>query len=310
MSAHGVALIGITLLAATVNGALGYGFSSITVPLALLFLTNRVLNPALVLIEVPLNAYVLFVNRADVPAVWKRVLPLVIGVVPGVVLGTLIVSRVNPSWVRLYTFAVLLPLILVQAAGYRRPIRAEKTGGLLFGAGLGVLYSVTTISGPPLALALSNQGLAKREFRAALALVRLAESTLTAVAYLSTGMITGQSLGFVPFIVPSVAIGVPLGGWIIRHVRPEAFRRVCMSFDAWIVAFGVSILLRQLHLVPDVVAFAVLATVGAADGCLLYRFFFPASTARRTTMVRPNSSHAGSWHGPLGATEIRQLDTF
>ena len=30
-----------------VNGALGYGFSSITVPLALLFLTNRVLNPAL-----------------------------------------------------------------------------------------------------------------------------------------------------------------------------------------------------------------------------------------------------------------------
>jgi hypothetical protein len=37
----------------------GYGFSSITVPLALLFLSNRVLNPALVLIEIPLNAYVL-----------------------------------------------------------------------------------------------------------------------------------------------------------------------------------------------------------------------------------------------------------
>ena len=53
----------ITLVAATVNGALGYGFSSITVPLALLFLTNRVLNPALVLIEVALNAWVLWVNR-------------------------------------------------------------------------------------------------------------------------------------------------------------------------------------------------------------------------------------------------------
>ena len=46
-----------------VNGALGYGFSSITVPLALLFLANRVLNPALVLIEVVLNAYVLWNNR-------------------------------------------------------------------------------------------------------------------------------------------------------------------------------------------------------------------------------------------------------
>jgi uncharacterized membrane protein YfcA len=69
MSHELLALSAITLLAATVNGALGYGFSSLTVPMALLFLTSRVLNPALVLIEVPLNAYMLWVNRASVPAV-------------------------------------------------------------------------------------------------------------------------------------------------------------------------------------------------------------------------------------------------
>jgi uncharacterized protein len=45
MVTHGAALIVITLGAAFVNGALGYGFSSITVPLVLLFLSNRVLNP-------------------------------------------------------------------------------------------------------------------------------------------------------------------------------------------------------------------------------------------------------------------------
>ena len=44
-------LVLITFVAATVNGALGYGFSSITVPVALLFYTNRILNPALVLVE-------------------------------------------------------------------------------------------------------------------------------------------------------------------------------------------------------------------------------------------------------------------
>src|SRR5258706_160216 len=63
MESNTIALVGITLLAATVNGALGYGFSSITVPVALLFLTNRVLNPALVPIELVLNAYVLSVTR-------------------------------------------------------------------------------------------------------------------------------------------------------------------------------------------------------------------------------------------------------
>jgi uncharacterized membrane protein YfcA len=80
-------LAAITLLAATVNGALGYGFSSITVPLALLFLSNRVLNPALIVIEVPLNAYVLWVNRASLPAVWRRVVPIMVGLIPGVVAG-------------------------------------------------------------------------------------------------------------------------------------------------------------------------------------------------------------------------------
>ncbi len=69
------ALAAITLGAAFVNGALGYGFSSITVPLALLFLSNRTLTPALVLLEVALNSYVLFVNRSALPAVWRRVLP-------------------------------------------------------------------------------------------------------------------------------------------------------------------------------------------------------------------------------------------
>src|SRR3982751_6796132 len=181
MNQQMIALAAITLFAATVNGALGYGFSSLTVPLALLFLSNRVLNPALVVIEVPMNAYVLWVHRAELPAVWRRTLSMVLGLVPGVMIGTLLVTNLSQGWMKFYTYSVLLPLILLQAAGYRRPIRAERSAGAIFGIGVGVLYSVTTISGPPLAIALNNQGFAKREFRAALGFVRLAESSMTAV---------------------------------------------------------------------------------------------------------------------------------
>src|SRR6266545_1273283 len=103
MNQH-LALLLITFGAAVVNGGLGYGFSSITVPLALLFLTNRTLNPALVLIEVALNAYVLFVNRDALGAIWKRVLPIVIGLLPGVIVGTMVVTRVSPAWLKLATY--------------------------------------------------------------------------------------------------------------------------------------------------------------------------------------------------------------
>ena len=279
--AYPIALAAITLLVAFVNGALGYGFSSITVPVALLFLANRVLNPALVLIEVVLNAYVLWNNRDALPVVWRRVMPMVIGLVPGIVFGTAIVAEVHPGWLRFGTFVALLPLILLQAAGYRRPIKAERSVSVGFGAGLGVLYSVTTISGPPLAIMLNNQGLAKRDFRAALGAVRLAESSMTAVAYAYAGLFTANSLSLIPWIVPSIVIGVPMGAYVIQRVRVETFRRICMSFDAWIVAFGLSRLLQELRIVDSDAAYFVLVIVGAIDIWLLRRFF---SGAQRETV--------------------------
>src|SRR2546428_431906 len=104
MEPNTLALVGITLFAATVNGALGYGFSSITVPVALFFLTNRVLNPALVPIEVVLNAYVLWVNRGSITNVWRRTLPIVVALLPGIIVGTMLVSRVNSDWLKFITY--------------------------------------------------------------------------------------------------------------------------------------------------------------------------------------------------------------
>jgi len=283
MSSASLPLLIITLGAAIVNGALGYGFSSLTVPIALLFLSNRVLNPALVLVEVVLNAHVMWTNRRAIPAIWRRVLPVIIGLVPGVVGGTFVVSQVSPAWLKLATYIVLLPVIILQAAGWRRPIRAEKSAGFVFGGGLGVLYSVTTISGPPLAMALNNQGFTKTEFRAALGLIRLAESSLTAIAYLTAGLFTMGSAALIPSILPSVLIGVPIGAWLIRHVASETFRRVCMSFDAWVVSFGISTLLRQLGMIASSAAYSVMVAVIAIDGVLLYRFFTRPPAAVRDT---------------------------
>jgi hypothetical protein len=190
-----------------------------------------------------------------------------------VLLGTTLVSQVNPDWLKFATFVVLLPLIFSQALGYRRPIQSERSVGLLLGGGVGLLYSVTTISGPPLAVMLTNQGLTKRDFRAALGFIRLAESSFTAVAYYYAGLYSIESMGLIPYIVPSIAIGVPLGAVLIQRMRPETFRRMCMSFDSWIVAFGLSRLLQQLHLVESNRAYLVLVGVVLLDLWLLYRFF-------------------------------------
>jgi uncharacterized membrane protein YfcA len=266
-------LLGVTFFAAFVNGALGYGFSSLTVPVALLFHTSRILNPALVLVEVCINLYVLIINRRSLRAVWRRVYPILVGLVPGVALGSYVLASIHPGWLKFATYAFLLPLILVQAAGVRRPIGAEKLLGLPFGAGLGFLYSATTISGPPLALLFNNQGLVKQDFRAGLALIRVAESALTAFAYWQLGLFVTDSLAIATAIVPAVLVGIPLGAFAIRRLDAETFRRVCMSFDVWVVGFGLSRVLAELKLAQGALAYGPMAAAGLLDAWLLYLFF-------------------------------------
>jgi uncharacterized membrane protein YfcA len=268
-----IVLVGITLFAAFVNGALGYGFSSLTVPVALVFYTNRILNPALVLIEVLINLYVLFINRASVPAVWKRVYPILIGLLPGIAVGSYLLASLHPSWIKFVTYTVLLPLILVQAAGIRRPIQSERLIGFPFGAGLGFLYSVTTVSGPPLAILFNNQGLVKREFRAGLGLIRVAESSLTAVVYYHLGLFAAESQSIFVMIIPGVLVGIPLGAYLIRRLDAETFRRICMSFDAWVVGFGLSRVLIDLKLMESPWAYSVMVIAVLVDAYLLYIFF-------------------------------------
>lgn len=266
-------LFGVALFAATVNGALGYGFSSLTVPLALLLFPNKILSPALVLVELAINMFVVVLNRQSLAIARKRAMPILIGLIPGVVIGSYMLSSANPGVLKLCTYVALLPLILSQAAGYRRPIRAERAAGMGLGLGVGVLYSTTTISGPPLALMLNNQGVDKHEFRAALGTVRIVESTTTAIAYAMLGLFSSQSMQLVVPIAPAVLLGLPLGMYLIRHVPNEAFRRVCMSFDAWIVGFGLSHTLVELKLLGSLDAYSIWAAVILFDLYLLYRYF-------------------------------------
>ena len=261
-----------SLGAATVNGALGYGYSSISVPIALLVVAGRVLNPALVIVEVAINLYALFWNRRSIRRVLPRVLPLATGLIPGVVVGSLLLGTVAPGSAKLVVYLILLPLILIQASGRRWPIRGERAASVPLGAGVGILYGLTTISGPPLALFWNNQGLAKEDFKVGLAVVRTIESLCALITYSVLGMMTRESAGILPYIIPGVLLGFPIGHALIKRVSSETFRRVCMSFDAYLVSFGLSRTLIDFGVAPGV-AYQLLVATAIVDANLLWTFF-------------------------------------
>ncbi len=119
----------------------------------------------------------------------------------------------------------------------------------------------------------NNQGVDKHEFRAALGTVRVVETTATAIVYGILGLFSSRSVHLVVPIAPAVLLGLPLGTYLIRHVPGETFRRVCMSFDAWIVGFGLARTLVELRLLGPSAAYCIWGAVILFDLYLLYRYF-------------------------------------
>ncbi|HYB04381.1 MAG TPA: TSUP family transporter, partial [Nitrososphaerales archaeon] len=87
----------LSLAASFVNGGLGYGYSSLSVPLAILVIANKIINPVYVLVEACTNTVMLaFAGKANIKATFRRVIPIVLPVVPGVIIGSYLLSIVAP----------------------------------------------------------------------------------------------------------------------------------------------------------------------------------------------------------------------
>jgi hypothetical protein len=138
----------------------------------------------------------------------------------------------------------------------------------------------------PLAILFNNQGLVKNEFRAGLALVRVAESSVTAIVYYQLGLFIAESENILWVFICSAVVGIPLGAFVIRRLDAEAFRRICMSFDGWVVGFGLSRVLIELNLMESPWAYTIMAVTILIDIYLLYNFF----TGRKAALKRASSA--------------------
>jgi uncharacterized protein len=253
--------------AAVINGAVGYGFSSTVTPIGILWFSPKVLNPALVIVEVAVNVALLTRERKHIRSTWPRAKPVVLTLLPGIILGTIGLTYLAVNDVKLIVYVVLLPLVALQLYGFSRPFRNERRGGAAVGSGIGFLYALTTISGPPLALFLRNQGMSKNEFRCTISQIRVAESTLTLSTYLafdglfSAKLVALPSLSLLPYLFVPVIIGVPLGTVLLTAVSPEFFRRFVMGVDGLFISYGLTRVFVALNWVSSLQGYAIMGVM-------------------------------------------------
>jgi Sulfite exporter TauE/SafE. len=235
----------ILFIASIPSGAFAYGFSATVTPLLLIRYTNRQISPILNFIEIFQNAANVMLNFRNYT---KKSLIITIYGIPGIAIGSLLGAyllkiSVNDALLKVIVYSVLIPLILLQASGFRKEISLDKWKkvGYLVTFPVGVLYGVSTISGPPLALIINNQGLTKEEFKFAISALRVAESITTFSGYLTLGVFSSQVLYYVAITSPAVITGMAIGAVTARIIkRKEDFRRLVMSFDSWVSGYGLS----------------------------------------------------------------------
>lgn len=246
-------IVVLAFIASIINGAIGYGFSSTITPIAVLFVSNKILNPALVLAELGVNLTLLFVERKNIKNTWRRAVPFAVGLLPGVIIGSIALSIIAPAPVKIVLYVVLLPLIVLQLLGVQRPIKNERVVSPILGTAVGFLYSLTTVSGPPLALYWRNNGLAKNEFRAVVAQIRVAEASFTTISYLVLGLFSNSSIGVFPYVFIPVLVGIPIGVFLLRKVSADFFRKLVMGADGIFVLFGLTSTLGTQNIIsPDI----------------------------------------------------------
>lgn len=207
------------------KGGFGSGASFASTPLLALILgpgaAVGLMLPLLMLMDV--TALKPYWRKWDGPS--ARV--LILGSVPGIVLGGLIYGITDPDVFRFLIGLVAILFILwqvVRKLGLYRPEAHHMplgAGGVI-GAVLGLTSFVSHAGGPPAAVFLLSRGLDKTTYQATTVIVFWAVNAMKFLPYMLLGIFTWETALADLMLIPAAVLGVWLGV-SAHHALPERF---------------------------------------------------------------------------------------
>ena len=162
----------------------------------------------------------------------------------GVVIGALVIARIDNDAFRPLLGWIILGLTVMQLARVRWPeIYGDVPHSAPVGWSLGLLAGVTTMvanaAGPLIALYCVAIGLPKYEIVGTLAWFFFIINLFKAPFSVGLGLIHGSSILFDLLLVPVVILGLLAGRWLIGRIPQR-------TFDATMLAFAAAAALRLI----------------------------------------------------------------
>lgn len=230
-------------IAYTIKGLIGFGNPLISSPILAMRLDNVVITPGTLLLDCPVNAYITWKNRRSFQ--WRRILPLLLANLCGVVPGTLLLRFSLPWVIKALLGVVVVFLGLEMATRNLRPIRAGKDRIWLrllvafFSGACAGLFGINMFIVAFLQRTAKDYG----EFKGSMCFLFLGENLFRLCTYIVNGLLTAEALTFGAISVPAAALAMLLAGKLGPHLNEEKLQK------AAIVLFllgGVSIIVKSV----------------------------------------------------------------
>ena len=207
-----------------VQGFTGFGAALFLMPLLAFWLPLKEAVPLLGILSVVNGGLLLWRARAGVE--WLEWRGLLLGALPGLVLGVLLLTNAPDHGLRRLLGAPILLLAVWFWCGTPVPKRSfpRTAGGFagLLGGPLGGLFG---ISGPPPICYLAGRGLARDAFRATMLAFILSMDVLRSGGYAWNGLLTAGVWWSGASLVPASLVGGWFGERLQKHASEKLFRQ-------------------------------------------------------------------------------------
>ncbi len=228
----------IFLLAGCVQGLTGFGAGLVAIPLLCLIIDVKIAVPLCILNGLIITSYLAVKLRSYLDK--TKIFPLLIGSIPGVLIGAMLLKHIYPNHIR-----TLLGILLISYSGYNllakpKPIRPLVIWGYIAGFFTGGITALLSAGGPPAIIYTTLTDWKKEEMKATLTGFFVFNAIFTAVVHALNGMTTGITLQYFVATAPFVLLGTVLGSKLSERINRTLYLQIVYSF---LIVMGLMMLL-------------------------------------------------------------------
>ncbi len=206
------------------RGLSGFAAALIGLPLLVFLMDIKIAVPLVTLLGVFSTTILLFQlwNHLD----WKEVYPLIMGFIPGILIGVFVLKTLDRSLLQ-----VLLGIILVSFSIYSLffksfKLKPLKGGAYVFGFLGGCLRGSIGAGGPAIIIYTSMQPWNKDKIKVTMQGFFMVTVPMTIIVQAANGLITMTVLKYFLITLPVLTLGTFVGSYLYGLVKDESYKKM------------------------------------------------------------------------------------